>query len=226
MKSGAYRIATSRPQLDRLRGRARGAPCARSRRGRRPVRLPCRDRGRGADRGRSRRHLYAALRADRPGAPGARTGATRARGAASRSSSTHRRASSGRDGSRARPGRSALRVVVRATEAFTTRLPGERRTLPPALPRTCSRRSRCHAQAWDEIGWTGCAPIADQHYQFRLRTEDTGRADRPRRARTHLQPRRHDQRRRRGTTAASTAASSRPCASSSRAAAGAQITHR
>jgi glycine/D-amino acid oxidase-like deaminating enzyme len=56
-------------------------------------------------------------------------------------------------------------IVVRATEAYTTRLPGERRRyltltshmlatepLPPAI--------------WAEIGWDGCSPVADQRYQF------------------------------------------------------------
>ncbi|MFN0154109.1 MAG: NAD(P)/FAD-dependent oxidoreductase [Gaiella sp.] len=56
-------------------------------------------------------------------------------------------------------------VVLRATEAFTTRLPGERR-------RYLTLRSHMLAteplqpEVWAEIGWERRAPIADQRYQF------------------------------------------------------------
>ena len=56
-------------------------------------------------------------------------------------------------------------IVVRATEAFTTRLPGREAQLPPArLPHARDRAAA--GEAWDEIGWASCAPIADQRYQF------------------------------------------------------------
>jgi len=56
-------------------------------------------------------------------------------------------------------------VVVRATEAFTTRLPGERRRYLPLASHMLATEP-LSAEAWAEIGWAGCAPIADQHYQF------------------------------------------------------------
>lgn len=56
-------------------------------------------------------------------------------------------------------------VVVRATEAFTTRLPDERRTYLPLASHMLATEP-LSAEAWEEIGWAGCAPIADQHYQF------------------------------------------------------------
>ena len=56
-------------------------------------------------------------------------------------------------------------VVVRATEAFTTRFPAEKRTyLPLASHMLATEPLSPHV--WDELGWAGCAPIADQHYQF------------------------------------------------------------
>lgn len=56
-------------------------------------------------------------------------------------------------------------VVVRATEAFTTRLPGERRTYL-ALGSHMLATEPLSPDAWAELGWAGCAPIADQHHQF------------------------------------------------------------
>ena len=56
-------------------------------------------------------------------------------------------------------------VVVRATEAFTTRLPGEGRSYLPLASHMLATEP-LPAAAWDEIGWASCAPIADQHYQF------------------------------------------------------------
>ena len=56
-------------------------------------------------------------------------------------------------------------VVVRATEAFTTRLPGETRTYLPIASHMLATEP-LSAEAWDELGWAGCAPVADQHYQF------------------------------------------------------------
>ncbi len=56
-------------------------------------------------------------------------------------------------------------VVVQATEAFTTRLPGERRRYLPLASHMIATEP-LPPEAWDELGWAGCAPIADQHYQF------------------------------------------------------------
>ena len=56
-------------------------------------------------------------------------------------------------------------VVVRATEAFTTRLPGERRAYLPLASHMLATEP-LPAEAWAEIGWESCAPIADQRYQF------------------------------------------------------------
>ena len=56
-------------------------------------------------------------------------------------------------------------VVVRATEAFTTRLPGESRSYLPLASHMLATEP-LSAETWAEIGWAGCAPIADQHYQF------------------------------------------------------------
>jgi glycine/D-amino acid oxidase-like deaminating enzyme len=56
-------------------------------------------------------------------------------------------------------------VVVRATEAFTTRLPGERRAYLPLASHMLATEP-LPADTWAEIGWASCAPIADQRYQF------------------------------------------------------------
>ena len=56
-------------------------------------------------------------------------------------------------------------VVVRATEAFTTRLRGERRSYLPLASHMLATEP-LSAETWAELGWAGCAPIADQHYQF------------------------------------------------------------
>jgi glycine/D-amino acid oxidase-like deaminating enzyme len=64
-------------------------------------------------------------------------------------------------------------VVVRATEAYTTLLPGERRrylTLTSHMVAT----EPLGADVWAEIGWTRCQPFADQrfHFVYGQRTED------------------------------------------------------
>ncbi len=56
-------------------------------------------------------------------------------------------------------------VVIRATEAFTTRLPGESRSYLPLASHMLATEP-LSAETWAEIGWASCAPIADQHYQF------------------------------------------------------------
>lgn len=56
-------------------------------------------------------------------------------------------------------------VVVRATEAFTTRLPGESRSYLPIASHMLATEP-LSPEAWDELGWAGCAPVADQRYQF------------------------------------------------------------
>ncbi len=54
---------------------------------------------------------------------------------------------------------------MRATEAFTTRLPGERRRYLPLASHMLATEP-LPTETWEEIGWAGCAPIADQRYQF------------------------------------------------------------
>jgi len=56
-------------------------------------------------------------------------------------------------------------VVVRATEAFTTRFRAERRTYLPLASHMLATEP-LPPRVWEELGWAGCAPIADQHYQF------------------------------------------------------------
>ena len=64
-----------------------------------------------------------------------------------------------------RAGALRAEVVVRATEAFTTRLLGEGRSYLPLASHMLATEP-LPADVWDEIGWAGCAPVADQHYQF------------------------------------------------------------
>ena len=90
---------------------------------------------------------------------------SRASGAASSSTSAPRRRRSRPGASPARRGGLAAEIVVRATEAFTTRLPGESRSYLPLASHMLATEP-LPAEAWDEIGWAGCAPIADQRYQF------------------------------------------------------------
>jgi glycine/D-amino acid oxidase-like deaminating enzyme len=59
----------------------------------------------------------------------------------------------------------SAKIVVRATEAFTTRLPGEGRCYLPLASHMLATEP-LPAAVWDEIGWASCAPIADQRYQF------------------------------------------------------------
>jgi len=56
-------------------------------------------------------------------------------------------------------------VVVRATEAFTTRFRGEERSYLPLTSHMLATEP-LPDETWEEIGWKGCAPIADQRYQF------------------------------------------------------------
>jgi len=56
-------------------------------------------------------------------------------------------------------------VVVRATESYTTRLPGELRRYLPLLSHMIATEPLPQA-VWNEIGWAEAQPIADQHYLF------------------------------------------------------------
>ncbi|MCY7302156.1 MAG: FAD-binding oxidoreductase [Thermoleophilia bacterium] len=56
-------------------------------------------------------------------------------------------------------------VVVRATEAFTTLLPGESRSYLPIASHMLATEP-LSGEAWGEIGWASSAPVADQRYQF------------------------------------------------------------
>ena len=102
-----------------------------------------------------------------------------------------------RDASPAPNGSLRAEVVVRATEAFTTRLPGERRSYLPLASHMLATEP-LPAETWDEIGWAGCAPDRRPALPVRLRPADAGRADRARRPRAHLPARRRDPRGRRG----------------------------
>ena len=82
--------------------------------------------------GAARRHVHASLRAGRSRPGSCAASPTRASVAASSSTSDRRRRRSSRGACDLRAARSTRRIVVRATEAFTTRLPGERPQLPPA----------------------------------------------------------------------------------------------
>lgn len=56
-------------------------------------------------------------------------------------------------------------VVVRATESYTTRLPGERRRYLPIFSHMLATEP-LPPDIWDELGWEGCETIADQRYLF------------------------------------------------------------
>jgi glycine/D-amino acid oxidase-like deaminating enzyme len=57
-------------------------------------------------------------------------------------------------------------VVLRATEAFTVSLPGRRRSFLPVYSHMLATEP-LPAAFWDEVGWAGCEPVADQRYVFR-----------------------------------------------------------
>jgi glycine/D-amino acid oxidase-like deaminating enzyme len=64
-------------------------------------------------------------------------------------------------------------VVVLATEAYTTRLPGERRRFLPIVSHALATEP-LPAAVWDEIGWANRETLADQRHLFRYaqRTPD------------------------------------------------------
>jgi glycine/D-amino acid oxidase-like deaminating enzyme len=63
--------------------------------------------------------------------------------------------------------------VLRATEGFTARLPGQRRTLLP-MNSSMIVTEPLSAAAWQEIGWNGCETIGDSAhvYMYAQRTAD------------------------------------------------------
>jgi glycine/D-amino acid oxidase-like deaminating enzyme len=65
------------------------------------------------------------------------------------------------------------RFVLRATEGFTARLPGQRRTLLP-MNSSMIVTEPLSAAAWQEIGWDGRETIGDSAhvYMYAQRTED------------------------------------------------------
>ena len=164
VKGGAYRVATSAPQLERLRGgldvrRARGL-------GEAdvyfvtPEEIEAEVRIAGVLGGTFTPHC---ARVDPAGLARGLADVCEARGVTIFEQSA---------ATRVEPGRivcvgGALRapVVVRATEAFTTRLPGERRAYLPLVSHMLATEPLA-GETWAEIGWEGCAPIADQRYQF------------------------------------------------------------
>ncbi len=64
-------------------------------------------------------------------------------------------------------------TVLRATEAFTILLPGQRRRFLPVYSHMLATEP-LPASFWEEVGWAGCEPVADQRYVFRYgqRTPD------------------------------------------------------
>jgi glycine/D-amino acid oxidase-like deaminating enzyme len=56
-------------------------------------------------------------------------------------------------------------VVVRATESYTVRLPGRRRAFLPMYSHMVATEPLADA-VWERIGWPGCEPVADQHHLF------------------------------------------------------------
>jgi glycine/D-amino acid oxidase-like deaminating enzyme len=83
--------------------------------------------------------------------------------------------SAGADGARACTvfGDVTARFVLRATEGFTARLPGQRRTLLP-MNSSMIVTEPLSAAAWQEIGWDGRETIGDSAhvYMYAQRTED------------------------------------------------------
>ena len=164
VKGGSYRVATSRPQLERLRAglesrRARGLGEA-DVRFVSPAEIEAEVRIAGVLGATYTPHC---ARVDPALLVRGLATACEARGVAIFESSPATRLEPGRvvcaDGGLRAP------IVVRATEAFTTRLPGERRSYLPLVSHMLATEP-LSANAWREIGWEGCAPIADQRYQF------------------------------------------------------------
>ena len=62
-------------------------------------------------------------------------------------------------------GRVRADVVVRATESYTTRLPGERRRYLPIYSHMLATEP-LPSDVWDELGWSGYETVADQRYLF------------------------------------------------------------
>jgi glycine/D-amino acid oxidase-like deaminating enzyme len=64
-------------------------------------------------------------------------------------------------------------VVIRATEAYTTRLPGRRRSLLP-LGSHMIATEPLPAEVWSQLGWGGFETLADQrhHFVYAQRTPD------------------------------------------------------
>ncbi len=91
-----------------------------------------------------------------------------------------RPAARGTDGTRAAMARACTvfgdvtaRYVLRATEGFTARLPGQRRTLLP-MNSSMIVTEPLDGDAWQEIGWTGRETIGDSAhvYMYAQRTAD------------------------------------------------------
>ena len=122
-KGGTVVLARTAVQLERAR-----AAVAESSSDRRPL-LERRGGTRAVRRDRrARRHLHARLRRDPAGQAGPRPGRARSSGAASRSTSGTRVTGLPRAPSITAHGHGPRGVVVRATEGYTPRLPGQRRS--------------------------------------------------------------------------------------------------
>ncbi len=87
-------------------------------------------------------------------------------------------------------------VVIRATESYTTRLPGERRRYLPVFSHMLATEP-LPPEVWDAIGWAGRATIADQRYHFFYAQRTPRRPDRHRWPRRTLRVREQDLRARR-----------------------------
>jgi glycine/D-amino acid oxidase-like deaminating enzyme len=164
VKTGALRVATSAPQLDRIRAGLAGR----------------RARGIGED---DMWLLNAAEVAERVRIAGALGGsftphcarvhpgrlvrglarACEARGVRIHERTPARRVEARRvecDGGTVRAD-----MVVRATESYTVRLPGSRRAFLPMYSHMLATEPLPDG-VWEEIGWSGCEPVADQHHLF------------------------------------------------------------
>jgi glycine/D-amino acid oxidase-like deaminating enzyme len=62
-------------------------------------------------------------------------------------------------------GRVQAEIVVRATESYTVRLPGQRRAFLPMYSHMLATEP-LPDEVWERIGWAGCEPVADQHHLF------------------------------------------------------------
>jgi glycine/D-amino acid oxidase-like deaminating enzyme len=56
-------------------------------------------------------------------------------------------------------------MVVRATESYTVRLPGRRRAFLPMYSHMLATEPLSD-ETWAQIGWSGCETVADQHHLF------------------------------------------------------------